>query len=639
MKTYKLLQLAAMVALMGAATGCADDALVQISQETEKPAASNGQTITIQASVGGDDSRVSYSEGESKLTLVWDAKDSFSVFNGLNAEKATTFTIDAGSEGSHKATFTGTPETAYQSGDMLYAVYPAVPEGTSLNDLLLDLSNQEGKLDSKYQFMYGSVEYDGENAAFEFRHLTSLVKMSLTFPDGVEKIKSVAVRAQEYNEWDPYRSQMTLNMEGGYLSAVEEGALEYVATADMDVVNHTLTLYMYQFDFTPFSVITAVDADGNEYGNSFVHKRLEAGKMYRLTAPMIPVVPFDGGDGTEQAPYEIANLAQWNSFAALVSINEKINDERSYIKAHYKMTADINLSESDVLYPAGVDLGFGGVLDGDGHKITGTMNMVGTNHINMGLFPNVNEGTIRNLHVDAIQGDIYEPGGDFGTIVGRMVRGWIYDCSVKMDITLTNAELIGGIVGRSIDQMFNLVEGCSYSGNIKNSKNSFSWNGGIIGHLGYDTQVRACYAEGSVVSPLYGGGLVGHMTSDAQLIGCWSNVIVDCGTSGGLVGQLNEFDTGSEAKLLINGCYYNYVTEDFPPCGNIDGDYASHYLVQNCGQIGENGKPTAEQIDMMNKALKEAGSKYSFDASGNPTITIVSGGTAGGTNFGNGGEF
>ena len=42
---------------------------------------------------------------------------------------------------------------------------------------------------------------------------------------------------------------------------------------------------------------------------------------------------------------------------------------------------------------------------------------------------------------------------------------------------------------------------------------------------------------------------------------------------------------------------------------------------------------------MMNKALKEAGSKYSFDASGNPTITIVSGGTAGGTNFGNGGEF
>ena len=73
MKTYKYIQLACMVALMGAATGCADDALVEVNQSTE---VSKEQRITIQASVGSSDSRVDFGdEVDNKISLTWQSDD------------------------------------------------------------------------------------------------------------------------------------------------------------------------------------------------------------------------------------------------------------------------------------------------------------------------------------------------------------------------------------------------------------------------------------------------------------------------------------------------------------------------------------------------------------------------------------
>lgn len=643
MKTYKLLQLAGLVALLGAATGCADDALVQISPEMDRPAASTGQTITVQASVPGNGSRIAYNEGESRMTMMWEAGDSFSVFNGMEAEKATTFTLESG-EGSANGMFTGTPETAYEENDELFIVYPAVPDTMSMQELYLDLSTQKGVLDGTNQYMYAKVTFkNGTLPTFMFNHLTAIAKMNLEFPEGVSDIKQVTLRSYKEISWMPYTSQKTVDFSTGELSVLENGANEYVISgSDMNVVDNLLTVYAYLFHDEKFSVIIATDANGTQYANSFDPKRLQKGKMYRVNAPMIPVVPFNGGEGTETAPYEIANLAQWNSLAALISVNMANEDGLLYSKAHYKMTADIELSETDIMYPLGVgtedDMYFRGVFDGDNHKISGTLNLRGTNNHYMGLFPVIGWATIRNLHLQATQGDVHDSEYAFGSIVGRMIQGTIENCSSTMDISLSKPGTIGGLVGISIDQMFSSIEGCSYNGRITGTREG-AWVGGIIGELGFDGKVRACYTLGSVETTGFAGGIVSLMTGDAQVIGCWSDMQVSASSNfGGIAGKMCDMDTSTEEYMRIAHCYY-YDGHVYPVCGLVDGDA---YTWADNGRLGDDsmgGVPNDWQIESMNGGLKEYGSLYSFDENGKPSINITSGGSASGENFGSGGEF
>lgn len=643
MKIDKLLQMAGLVALMGAATGCADDALVQLSPETEQVNGVQGKTITLQASVPTDGSRVTYNEGESKMTMMWEEGDSFSVFKGMDAEKSTLFTIEDGA-GTANGVFQGTPDVAYNEGDELYIIYPAVPETMSMQELVLDLSSQNGKLDADNQFMYAKCIYKNNALpALNFNHLTAIAKMKLEFPEGVSAIREIRLSDYMNTEWLSQYSQRTVNLSTGELTTCENSAVEYVITNDMmKVENQFLTVYAYLFADERFSVIIATDDQGKQYANAFNPRNLDRGKMYRVNAPMIPIVPFNGGKGTEQAPYEIANLAQWNSLSALVGINMANEDGMLYPFAHYKLTADIELSESDVMYPIGVstnDMYFRGHFDGDNHQITGTLNLRGTNHDNMGLFPVVGWATISNLHLNATAGEIHDPSGSFGSIVGRMIQGNVINCSSTLDISLSKPWYVGGIVGFCVDQMFSTIEGCSYAGNLT-ATNGDSYVGGIVGELGFDGKVRACYATGSITSTNgYGGGIVGIMTGCSQAVGCWSTVnLTSSNNFGGIVGRMCNMDESSEEKMFIDYCYYQHA-ESYPLAGNIEGD---NFRLGDNGSLGDdaqNYRPTADQIAKMNAGLKTCGSKFAFDQDGKPYLNITSSGGASGENFGNGGEF
>ncbi len=164
-------------------------------------------------------------------------------------------------------------------------------------------------------------------------------------------------------------------------------------------------------------------------------------------------VTFEGGDGTEENPYQVATA-------------EQLNAVRNNLSAYYIQTADIDLSgvewepignqryvtEGNLHTPEDVE--FSGSFDGRGHKILNlTLRNNTDSWLNYGLF-GYSKGIIQNIRIENL--DININGGDsnwthkIGGIVGYST-GNINNCIVSGNITIENAfqGFIGGIAGQA----------------------------------------------------------------------------------------------------------------------------------------------------------------------------------------------
>lgn len=650
MKTYnKLFQLACMAVLMGAATGCTDEALVE-QTGTDKPIVPNNQLITVKASVPDGSSRIAYNESESKLTMTWEAADAFTVLRKSHLDNPTVFTIEEGTEGENYASFTGTPNEVWENGDVLYAVYPKSyvidPESNSYP--LYDLSEQNGKLGNEKQYMYATTTYQvGKTPEFKFQNLTSLLKLTMKFPEGVTKINEIVVKDTQPGLY----SCKGLNITAGLLYPADYEKMQYRITADDLVVSDgTLTVYVYMFGAKKtYPAVIATDANGNQYANSFKGREIVESKMYRAAADMIPIVPFQGGEGTKENPFQIANLAQWNSLAALTAANMNATADLKYAACHYVMTNDIALSSHNVVYSIGGHTGsgceFAGTFDGQDHEFTGVLNLSGTNHENIGLFSNVSWGKIHNLHLNTTAGTVYDPSGAFGGMVGMVEQAEIWGCSNTMSVHLQKAKYVGGIVGSNIRDLSNwnsTIDGCWYSGDLA-TEHEESYVGGIAGSLTKDVQTRACYTSGCVSGSTV-GGIVGAMYEATITLGCWSNMALNGYAIGGVVGHMAEGDDYTRNGIYIYHCYYSANAELY---GTSSSSYEDCYFIENCGKLDGENLPSADQIAAMNAQLKDNSfddmyrptSTYKFNEYGEPVQSKKEEGNTNGSNFGNGGEF
>ena len=90
---------------------------------------------------------------------------------------------------------------------------------------------------------------------------------------------------------------------------------------------------------------------------------------------------FQGGNGTEESPYEIGSAEDMLRLSEIVNANStKLNTEqsnacKSFLSAHYVLTADIDL-KNKAWTPIGDGYldsvtSFAGVFDGNGHTIRG----------------------------------------------------------------------------------------------------------------------------------------------------------------------------------------------------------------------------------------------------------------------------
>ena len=277
---------------------------------------------------------------------------------------------------------------------------------------------------------------------------------------------------------------------------------------------------------------------------------------YFKTFQVMPAPPMTlDGSGTQQDPWLIQSLDDFNEFAAI----------KYYWDDYTRLETDVNLA--GMVYERAViawDVNdeesgfqgteFRGVFDGNNHTISnfkydcneviwvgvfGCIRGANPEIKNLGLIaPNVNAGT----------------GQYVGSLVGYNLFGTIINCFVEGGI-VAGSNRVGGLVGLS---HFGTITNCYSTGDVRGQE----WVGGLVGVNG--SSISDCYSTGDVNGVDYVGGLAG-----------WSRGSVsNCYSTGDVRGQEWVGGLVGENWSSISNCYST---------GDVNGvDYVG-------GLVGSNG--------------------------------------------------
>ncbi len=273
-----------------------------------------------------------------------------------------------------------------------------------------------------------------------------------------------------------------------------------------------------------------------------------ASREYPLAAyrPYLEIeygVPFCGGTGTLDDPYQICTGEQMNNIGRLPTRWSK----------NYKLMADISLadysgSEYNII---GTDSSrFTGIFDGNYHSISGfSYSETSTSYV--GLFGYISDGTIKNLRV--ISPSLTDTGFDdmsyVGPIAGYAENANISDCSVTGG-TIQGEDYVGGLVGLASCYIASCRSSASVSG--------ANYIGGLVGVSDYFSGLLDCYSQGSVAGSGYVGGFVGD-SSGTTILNCYSTGAVS-GTSnvGGFAGY-NDVSMSLDGNNVTD-CFWDVTT-------------------------------------------------------------------------------
>jgi hypothetical protein len=336
--------------------------------------------------------------------------------------------------------------------------------------------------------------------------------------------------------------------------------------------------------------------DGWGYGAAWtIDEGVDYPRLVWENAPGVPIEDpprhYGGGSGTESKPYLIYTAEHLNT----------IGRYPADFACHFKLMADIDLSgfggsEFNII---GYVIGFSGVFDGNGHKIS-NFSYTSTDKWQIGLFGFVSgeNAEIRNLGI--IDPNLNAGSGHYaGSLVGRFGNGTITNCYVEGGSVLGEyrvgglvgwnengtiskcyatgsvfgSQYVGGLVGHND----NSIVDCYTSGNVTGSDDSYCV-GGLCGkstgpdHGPEQSRIQNCFSRAAVTGNMIVGGLIGH--SGAIVTGCYSNgSVTSIGnyswSIGGLIGN-------NGGHGIINNCYSS---------GSVAGDGAMGLVGSNIGSV------------------------------------------------------
>jgi hypothetical protein len=298
------------------------------------------------------------------------------------------------------------------------------------------------------------------------------------------------------------------------------------------------------------------------------------------------------GSGTQQDPWRIQSLEDFNDFAA----------DANYWDDYTRLETDVNLA--GIVYERAViawdtdnsnkdfdGTSFTGVFDGNGYKIMNlTVNGDRTGNDFVGLFGYINGGQVRNLGIEGglVSGD-RRVGGLVGSgssitncystcdaigniavggLVGVNEYGSISNCHSTGDVSGNG----GGLVGYNYH---GIISNCYSIGSVSGADGG----GGLVGYNHYGS-ISNCYSIGSVSATWYAGGLVG---------GNERGSISDCNSSGDVSGELGGGLVGVNGMLgwdaIIRNCH---STGDVIAvrAGGLVGENLHGGIVSNCYSTG-----------------------------------------------------
>ena len=278
-------------------------------------------------------------------------------------------------------------------------------------------------------------------------------------------------------------------------------------------------------------------------------------------------VNYAGGSGDYENPYLIANE------------HHLMNIEKN-MSAHYKLTADIDLSGISDWEPIGGlyieegDLGFTGSLDGNGYSIknlqrTELVPTVGSRS-SFGLFGYVGSGAIiKNIKFENVKVHISRVTSDsnvrawFGIVAGRCEGATITNIEssgmFKCDGFVYGVAIIGGLCGFTANST---IESCINNMEILSCR-YYAVAGGILGYS-KNTKIINCVNNGNIKAAA--ASLSGHCAAAGSIVAIGHNtnrsVIINCENTGKVV-AVNGGPAGS----------LNYIGDENSCAVYADWDY------------------------------------------------------------------
>ena len=178
------------------------------------------------------------------------------------------------------------------------------------------------------------------------------------------------------------------------------------------------------------------------------------------------------GQGTQELPYLITSIEDWNNLAEDVSSGE------SYSGKYFQLTHNISVTN---MVGGSDKLLFSGIFDGDGHTIT--FNSADATEQYIAPFRFISDATIKNLKVaGSVSSNNRFAGGIVAYAKGTStVTGCMNSTSITINGTQSNASN-GGIVGMVGASGKLTITGCVFNGEMNNNPASSSSNWcGILG--------------------------------------------------------------------------------------------------------------------------------------------------------------
>lgn len=261
--------------------------------------------------------------------------------------------------------------------------------------------------------------------------------------------------------------------------------------------------------------------------------------------------------GSEETPYIISNITQWNSFATDVN-----NGTKSYYGEHVKLATDLTANNSTITTEAqfagsldDTSKVFKGTFNGDGHTIKITLTSI-TSKAGVSLFPNANGAVIKNLTIDGTittatsstashdsntqNGAITSSNTSSVNIAGFVgePQGNVTFVNCTNSVDVTGYKNVGGFVGHAPSGKTVTIIDCVNEGSIRsfevagayadNSQYSASnaqldyqgGTGGFIGNIDGTTVLDSCRNDGTVRAPQNVGGIVGRSTQTLNIYNC-----------------------------------------------------------------------------------------------------------------------
>ncbi len=282
-------------------------------------------------------------------------------------------------------------------------------------------------------------------------------------------------------------------------------------------------------------------------------------------------IPPSAGNGSEEHPYQIANLNNLYWIAA----------SSARWGFHFIQTSDIDASETANWFDGsgwnriGTSTAyFTGTYNGQDHIISGLrINRSGTDDI--GLFGYIVEAVIENLGLTFVN----VTGRDnVGALVGLAGDGSLVNNCYSTGI-IKGRNLVGGLVGQNLSVTMN-----SYS--LADVIGTNDRIGGLVGANWGDSLIMYSYSAGTVSGYTYVGGLVGINSVGNLVSNSYSHAVVQgINYVGGLSGSVNRsrieysYSTGS-----VSGSNAGGLTGTIYDAGEGFADVVNYWNIETSGQ-------------------------------------------------------